>query len=153
MNHIEYVKLSQIDPASFLPILNKQTTRDHLIDHDLFDVAMVTEWIEEKSKVDLSHGCRVRGIMVDKHLAGWCGIQFEEGSYEIAIVIEDRFWGIGKMVYLELMTWAKELGHKTVLIHFLHTRPQYKFLRKMAKNVYEKELLGRKFMTYELEVK
>ncbi|OMH29447.1 GNAT family N-acetyltransferase [Motiliproteus sp. MSK22-1] len=149
---LEYVKLSEIEPIEFLPLLNKQTTRDHLIDHELFDSNKVKEWIQAKINVDASPGCRVRAIRVDKQLAGWCGIQLEDGKYEIAVVIEDRYWGLGKTVFPDILTWAKELGHTTVFIHLLHTRPEYKFLRKMSKRVYESELLGTKFTTYELKV-
>jgi len=152
MNCIEYVKLDAIEPSKFLPLLNKKTTREHLIDHDLFDADKVKEWVQGKIDVNASQGCKVRAIIVDKQLAGWCGIQLEDGKYEVAVVIDDGYWGLGKSVFRELMAWAKELGHATVFIHFLHTRPEYKFLRKMSKNVYESELLGSKFTTYELEV-
>lgn len=90
--------------------------------------------------------------MVDKQLAGWCGIQREDGKYEIAIVIDDRYWGLGKKVFREMLGWAREFGHKTIYIHFLYTRPEYRFLRKISKNVYESVLMGSKFTTYELEV-
>ncbi|WP_415896498.1 GNAT family N-acetyltransferase [Neptuniibacter sp. QD57_21] len=152
MHYLEYVKFTEIEPLEFLPVLNKRSTREHLIAHELFDLEMVTDWIQGKIKVDATEGCRVRAIKVKNTLAGWCGIQLEEGKYEIAIVIDDSFWGIGKQIFREIMRWAKELGHKTIFIHFLHTRPEYKFLKKLSKNVYESELMGSKFMTYELEV-
>ncbi len=152
MNCIEYVELNEIRPTEFLSLLNKQTTRVHLIDHELFDADRLKKWIESKINVDSTQGCRVRAIVVNKNLAGWCGIQLEEGKYEIAVVIDGNYWGLGKSVFREIMTWAKELSHKTIFIHFLHTRPEYKFLRKMSKSVYESELRGSKFTTYELEV-
>lgn len=152
MCSIDYLELNQIDPPDFLPLLNKQTTREHLIDHELFDVDRAKKWVHGKTEVDASKGCRVRAITVDGSLAGWCGIQFEEDKYEIAVVIDDRFWGLGKTVFRELMKWAKEFGHATIYIHFLHTRPEYKFLRKLSTKVYQSELLGSRFTTYELEV-
>lgn len=152
MHSLEYVKFTDIKPLEFLPVLNKRSTREHLVDHDLFNLEMVTDWIQEKIEVDAAEGCRVRAIKVKNTLAGWCGIQLEEGKYEIAIVIDDSYWGIGKQIFREIMRWAKELGHKTIFIHFLHSRPEYKFLKKLSKNVYESELMGSKFMTYELEI-
>lgn len=152
MNCIEYVKLNEIEPIEFLPLLNKQTTREYLVDHELFDTDKVRVWIQSKIDVDASQGCRVRAITVDKQLAGWCGIQLEEGIYEIAVVIDDGYWGLGRSVFREIMIWAKELSHTTICIHLLHTRPEYAFLRKLSKDVYESELLGSKFTTYELEV-
>ncbi|WP_420600561.1 N-acetyltransferase [Neptuniibacter sp.] len=150
---MEYVNFQEIDPADFLPLLNKQTTREHLIEHQQFDVVGVTEWMRDKIEVDSTPGCRVRAINVDSQLAGWCGIQADDGNYEIAVVLDDQYWGLGRSVFQDLMAWAKELGHSTVYIHFLHTRPEYRFLRKMSRRVFESEMMGERFVSYELEVK
>lgn len=152
MKTIEYVKLNEVDAKDFIPLLNKKKVRTHLIDHQLFDLDTLNAWIAEKLEKDATKGCKVRAVLVDQHLAGWCGIQLEDEKYEIAIVIDDRYWGIGIKVFREMMGWAKALGHKTIFIHLLHTRPEYTFLRKISKNRYESELLGDRFTTYELEV-
>jgi len=153
MNTIEYTKFSNVNPNDFIPLLNKQKIREHLIEHELFNTDSVTEWIKSKIKVDAIHGCRVRAIIVNNQLIGWCGIQLENEKYEIAIVIDDKFWGLGKNVFYDIMGWAKALGHEEILIHFLHTRPEYKFLRKISTKMYESELFGSKFTTYQLAVK
>lgn len=153
MRKLEYLEFSEVDINDFKCLLNKQKIREHLIEHALFDHDTVVFWIEEKIEMDGIKGCRVRAIYSNKILAGWCGIQLEEGKYEIAIVLDDRYWGIGKRVFTEMICWAKEFGHDEVYIHFLHTCPEYKFLQKISKNVYETELLDNKFTTYELAVK
>ncbi len=101
-----------------------------------------------KIEVDATSGCRVRGIICEGELAGWCGIQLEEGKYEVAIITDDKFWGLGKKIFQNMMCWAKELDHDEVYIHFLGTRPDYRFLKKIAKTVYETELFGSKFTSY-----
>lgn len=153
MDCIEYIKLDEVNPEEFVALLNKQKIREHLIAHELFDLETIKAWIETKIEVDSSKGCKVRAIVVNQQLAGWCGIQLEDENYEIAIVIDSKYWGLGRKIFREIMTWAKEFGHKTVFIHFLYTRPEYKFLRKISKNVYESELFGNKFTTYEIAVK
>ncbi len=153
MSSIRYVKLNKANPDDFLSLLNHQKTREHLIEHDQFDRSSIIQWIESKNKVDSIEGCKVRAILNDDQLVGWCGIQLENGQYEIAIVIDEKYWGLGKTVFFDIMEWAKELGHNELLIHFLHTRPEYKFLRKMSKRVYQSELLGDQFTTYQLLVK
>jgi GNAT superfamily N-acetyltransferase len=152
MTEINYVEFQNIAPEDFIPVLNKQTTREHLVDHALFDIALAKDWILDKVRVDQITGCKVRAIVIDTVFVGWCGIQYENDGYEIAIVIDDQYWGIGKRVFVDILSWAKDFGHKTVCIHLLHTRPEYKFLRKIANRVYESELLGSKFTTYELSV-
>lgn len=118
----------------------------------MFNLDSVTAWINSKIVVDTIEGCRVRAITCNNQLAGWCGIQLEDEKYELAIVIDEQYWGLGKTIFQDMMRWAKELGHDEVIIHFLHTRPNYKFLQKMASNVYETEMLGSKFTTYQLAV-
>ncbi len=153
MSTVRYVRFNEVSPNDFLYLLNSKENRKHLIEHDLFDVSTAKDWVNSKIEVDSTYGCRVRAIIYKNQLAGWCGIQLENERYEIAIVIDNRFWGLGKKVFSDIMSWAKELGHENVFIHFLHTRPDYQFLRKIANNVYETELLGNKFTTYQLAVK
>lgn len=150
---IEYVKFSDVNPQDFLPLLNKLKIREHLIQHELFDINTTSAWMKSKVEVDGIEGCKVRAINVDNQLVGWCGIQFENDKYEIAIVIDDSSWGLGIKIFHEMMVWAKIIGHKEVYINFLHTRPKYKFLQKRSKKCYESELYGSKFNTYQLEVK
>ncbi|MCO1333344.1 N-acetyltransferase [Microbulbifer sp. OS29] len=152
MRHLEYRKLNEIEPKKLLSLLNKKTTRQHLVDHAPFNPESIAEWINSKVDTDFRHGCRVRAITIDKQLAGWCGIQLEGQNYEIAIVIEDIYWGLGRPVFFEMMSWAKELGHTIIHIHLLNTRPEYNFLKKIAKKVYQSDILGGKFTTYEIEV-
>ena len=153
MSTIKYVKFNEVNTNDFLPLLNNQKNREHLMAHELFDPITAKNWINSKLEVDATRGCKVRAIIYKEQLAGWCGIQLEDNKYEIAIVIDNIFWGLGKKVFREIMCWAKELGHKSILIHFLHTRPEYKFLKTIASNVYETELHGSKFTTYQLVVK
>lgn len=153
MNNVNYLEFGEIEPADFLPLLNSQKLRQHLIEHDLFTADSLSAWINSKIEVDSISGCRVRGIVFEGELAGWCGIQLEEEKYEIAIIIDDKFWGLGKEVFQDMIRWAKEFDHDEVNINFLHTRPEYKFLKKIATSVTETELYGSKFICYQLAVK
>ena len=149
---IEYIKFDDIDQQAFLPLVNSNKVREHLMEHALFTPETLAQWIATKRALDNEAGCKARGILCDGKLAGWCAIQFEEGQYEIAIIIDDSHWGLGKRVFKDMMQWAREFKHKDVYIHFLNTRPEYKFLKKIAKSVHETELYGHKFLSYQLAV-
>lgn len=149
---IEYGALNDMAAEHFVALLNQQTTRQHLIDHEPFDADSIEDWINAKLDVDAQPGCRVRSVIVDGQLAGWCAIQQDSGQYEIALVLDHSYWGLGKTVLREILEWAQELGHTTLLIHFLHTRPDYPFLRRLSRRVYESEWMGDRFLSYELEV-
>jgi len=152
MDQPKYLKFDEINIDELVVLLNKPVIRKHLIEHEVFDTVSAKLWIEEKIKVNEVTGCRVRGVYINTDLVGWCGIQLEKGNYELAIVIDEKVWGLGKTIFKDIMKWAKEMGHTEVFIHFLHTRPEYKFLSKVAKNVFITELYGNKFTTYQLSV-
>ena len=152
MSEIEFLEFNQVAPQDFLPVVNEEMLRRHLIDHPLFDSSSIREWIREKSKSETIPGCRVRAVFIDGVLAGWCGIQPDDNGFEIAIVISRKFWGVGISIFKELMCWAKELGHKELVFHLLETRAEYKFLKRKATKVQKTELLGRSFTTFFISV-
>lgn len=152
MIEIEYPILLDLDQGELLSILNKNKIRTHLAPHDQFNDQVLAEWISSKVGINSTAGCRVRGIRVDGAVAGWCGIQLENESYELAIVLNEVYWGMGITVFKELMMWASELGHSHVVLHLLNTRPEYKFLKKMACRVFESTMFGQNYTSYELKV-
>lgn len=152
MSEITYLNFDQIDPEAFLPIVNEDTLRRHLVDHPQFDPHSVREWIQGKTETDAMDGCRVRAVVVEGTLAGWCGIQPDDNGFEIAIVLSKAFWGVGIVIFKDMMGWAKALGHKEVMFHLLETRAEYKSLKRLASHVQKTELMGRSFTTYVISV-
>lgn len=152
MDNITFVDFSHINTKDLLPIVNKDSLRKHLIDHEKFTTTSLQEWINEKLAIDACKGCRIRAIYINDNLAGWCGIQPDQKGFELAIVISQQFWGAGILIFKTLMLWAKELGHNEVLFHLLDSRPEYKSLKRMATKVHKTELLGRCFTTYTIAV-
>lgn len=152
MKSIKYVKFDDIEPEKFIPILNEESIRNHLIAHDFFDAQSISKWIKEKIACDAMSKCRVRAVYIDNVLAGWCGIQQDDADYEIAIVLSKASWGIGTSIFRDLVSWSKELGHKEILIHLLETCPAYKFLKRISTRVRRTKKFGRDFLTYHVPV-
>lgn len=152
MSEINFLAFDQVELDEFIAIVNEAPLRKHLIDHPHFDIASLKLWMEEKIKVDSMKGCRVRAVYIDGVLAGWCGIQPDNHSFEIAIVISHRFWGFGISIFKSLLGWAKEMDHKEVLFHLLDSRPEYKALKKLSRKVHKTELSGRGFTTYHIPI-
>ena len=121
--------------------------------HDQFDHKSLANWIKQKNSCDALVGCRVRGILINQQLAGWCGIQDDELGYEIAIVLAKPFWGYGKLIFKTMRAWAKEFGHSELIIHLHESRPNYKFLSKLSKNKVTKSTIrGSRFSSYHVPV-
>lgn len=153
MSEIKFLCFDKVIPEDLIAVVNEDSLRKHLIDHPYFDTTSIRSWMEDKIKTDTIKGCRIRAVIINGVLAGWCGIQPDNNRFELAIVISKRFWGFGIPIFKTLMNWAEELGHKEVLFHLLDSRPEYKFLKDIATNVHKTKLLGRCFTTYHLAVK
>ncbi|WP_428634815.1 GNAT family N-acetyltransferase [Sedimenticola sp.] len=152
MRGISYLTLDQANPEALMVLLNEPLIRRHLIEHEPFDHGRLMQWVSDKLMIDRTPGCKIRAVTHQGRLAGWCGIQKEQGEYEIAIVLGDAFWGLGREVFRDLMEWAGELGHHEVLIHLLETRREYRFLKKLASVVQQTTIADRQFTTYRLPV-
>lgn len=148
-----YVQLHDVATTDLLGVLNNQHVRRHLVTHDMFDVDTADAWVRDKQAMNLRDDCRIRGIRVGDRFAGWCGVQALDGEVELAIVLDPGHWGMGHQVFRDVMDWARELGHETVLIHLLDTRPEYRFLRRIATQMTVTRHMGRTFTTYRLPVR
>jgi len=150
---IEYINLSKCDSDELMSILNSKDVRRHLMPHNQFDHESLDNWINQKNSCNAVVGCRVRGVLIDQQLAGWCGIQHDEFGFEIGIVLAKPFWGYGKPIFKSMLAWAKEFGHSELIIHLHESRPNYKFLSKLSKNKITKSvILGNTFNSYYVQV-
>ncbi|WP_268407626.1 hypothetical protein [Alteromonas sp. a30] len=48
MHHIEFIPFSRVSAEAFLPILNKEKVRKHLISQPQFDLNAVNAWMQSK---------------------------------------------------------------------------------------------------------
>ncbi|MEZ6932556.1 GNAT family N-acetyltransferase [Aeromonas sp. S16(2024)] len=149
---MKFIPFSDVSAEDFLPLVNDETLRKHLIDHPIFDVAGVRAWMDEKRRIDALPGCRVRAVLIDGALVGWCGLQPDEEGIEIAIVIARAGWGRGLAIFHEMMGWARTMGHQEVVFHLLGTRPPYRSLARRATRVKKTTLSGHSFTTYYFSV-
>lgn len=149
---MKFIPFDEVRSEDFLPLVNDETLRKHLIDHPSFELATVRRWMGEKMAIDALPGCRVRAVLIDGALVGWCGLQPDEEGVEIAIVIARAGWGRGLDIFNEMMGWARSMGHQEVLFHLLGTRPLYKSLARRATRVTKTTLSGHPFTTYYFSV-
>ena len=84
MSNIHYLSFKQADSKALMAVVNEDALRKHLVDHPYFDETSIQAWVQEKIDTDEMPGCRVRVVVIDGVLAGWCGIQPDEHGVEIA---------------------------------------------------------------------
>ena len=149
---MKFIPFGEVRAEDFLPLVNDETLRKHLIDHPPFELDTVRRWMEEKMAIDALPGCRVRAVLIDGRLAGWGGVEPEEEGIEIAIVIARAGWRRGLDIFNEMMGWARSMGHQEVVFHLLGTRPLYKSLARRATRVKKTTQSGHPFTTYYFSV-
>jgi len=152
MKEVTFRDIDAVSRSELLGILNSSDTRHHLIAHEPFTQVSLDDWIAGKVVVNAAEGCRIRGIEINQSVAGWCGIQYEDGAFEMAIVLARPYWGIGKFVFHTIMAWAAELQHNEIVLHLLHTRSEYRFLTQMALRVHHSTMFGTSYTSYVLPV-
>ncbi len=152
MHKIKYIKFNNINLDDLVLILNEDRIRDHLVFHPIFDSSNINEWVKSKIACNALSMCRTRGIIVENNLVGWCGIQEDNDEYELAIVLSRSCWGLGPLIFKDVLRWAKELGHKEIVIHLLDTRPEYKVLKKISTKIHKTKMLNEEFTTYHVPV-
>ncbi|TXH75734.1 GNAT family N-acetyltransferase [Thiobacillus sp.] len=152
MNEIDFIKLDQVDRKALTDLLNNERIRRHLADHPAFDPTSLEKWLLNKIETDAIPGSRLRAVYIGDRFAGWCGIQPLDGQPEVALVLDDAYWGRGREIFRELMSWARELGHESVSLCFPLSRREYGFLTRRSRRTYRREWMGQQFRVYELEV-
>ena len=90
--------------------------------------------------------------MIDGKFAGWGGLQPEEGDADLGLVLHPDYWGMGKVIYDEIIHRAfGEMGFESVTILFPPTRTRVKgILRLGFKPDGEVEAYGERFIRYRL---
>ena len=101
MAMLSYLHFDALNPSDFLPLLNNPDNRKHLIKHTLFTADSAKAWLEGKIAEDATPGCRVRAILCDRALAGWCAIHFQNGSaFNLLLISCGDHWVIPLQVQL-----------------------------------------------------
>lgn len=149
---MKYIDLESIKLNELVALLNECEVRTHLIQHDLFDAKSAQGWINSKLEINSLKGCYVRAIEIEGKLVGWCGIQPDDYCHEIAIVLQKSSWGVGGLVFKDLMTKAQEMGLKEVVLNLLNSRPKYESLSRLANRVETRNVHGGCFRTYYISV-
>lgn len=149
---MKYQNLTQIDHKLLINLLNKNDVRTFLVDHHMFNEENIFDWINEKTKLDSMQKCYIRAIEIEGNLAGWCGIQPDTPVYEIAVILDKKYWGNGKKIFVHLLNKAKELGHKEVVLNLLGTRPIYKSLEKLSHKIKNRFVYADNFTSYYIKL-
>lgn len=77
---------------------------------------------------------------------------FNGADYELALVLDAAWWGVGRRVYQALLTWARTFGHATVLVRLHQSRRPSTWLLQLALSVESHAHMGSHFVTHRIPV-
>ena len=150
---LEFKRLSEVDRSEYVALFAHPLVRRHMpLSDDHFDDAACAEWIEGKESMWKEYGFGPWAFLVDGKFAGWGGLQPENGEADLGLVLHPDYWGMGKVIYDEILRRAfGEMGFKSVTILLPPTRTRLKAIYRLGFVADgELELQGERFLRYRL---
>lgn len=132
--NIEFKRLAEIDKSEIIELMNNPLVRRHMpLTIDNFDERDCDELIATKEKLWTDHGYGPWAFVVDGHFVGWGGLQSENGQADLGLVLHPNFWGIGKVLYDEIIERAfGEMGFESVTVLLPPSRKLVKGLLRLG---------------------
>ena len=150
---LEFKRMSEVPTSEYVALnTNPLVMKQMPLSDNSFDDEFCKGWIEGKERIWEEHGYGPWAFIVDGKFAGWGGLQPEEGDADLGLVLHPDYWGMGKVIYEEIIRRAfGEMGLESVTILFPPTRTRIKgILRLGFQPDGEVEVGGKKFIRYRL---
>tara|TARA_B100000609_G_scaffold105849_1_gene84041 strand:- start:148 stop:636 length:489 start_codon:yes stop_codon:yes gene_type:complete len=152
--NIEFKRLTEVKKSEIIELMNNQLVRRQmpLLRGD-FSEKDCDKFIAAKEQLWENHGYGPWAFIIYDQFAGWGGIQPEKGEADLALVLHPNYWGIGKVLYKEIINRAfDEMGLDSVIVLFPPTRTRIKGLLRLGfKEDKVLEVGNERFIRYRLE--
>lgn len=115
---LEFKKLTEIEPSKIVELNNHPEVLRHMpLGSPDFNIEKSLAWAKEKDSQWDIHGYGPWAFVVDGEFVGWGGLQKEDDDADLALVLHPKYWGIGKMIYKEIIRRAfDEMNLESVTI-------------------------------------
>ncbi len=131
---LEFKPMSAIEPAEYIALHTDPLVRKHMpLIGDDFGEKECIEWIKGKEKQWQEYGYGPWAFVVDGRFAGWGGLQYEAGDADLGLVLRPDFWGMGKVIAIEILRRAfGEMGLESVTVLFPPSRKRIRGLMRLG---------------------
>jgi ribosomal-protein-alanine N-acetyltransferase len=150
---IVFKRLSEVDPADLIALMNDPRVRRHLpLARARFDPAECTRFVAAKERLWAEHGYGPWAFIIGGEFAGWGGLQPEGGDVDLGLVLRPKFWGCGRLLYERFVATAfAELRTQSVIILLPPSRTRVSGIRRLGfRPDGDVELGGERFLRYRL---
>ncbi len=151
--HLEFRHLSEINNAEIIALnTNPLVRRQMPLSNANLGEAECQEWVAGKEKQWEQYGYGPWAFIIDGKFVGWGGLQYEHGDADLGLVLHPDFWGMGKIIYEEIIKRAfGEMGLESITILFPPTRTRVKGILRLGFQLDgEVEIDGERFIRYRL---
>lgn len=152
--NIEFKRLTDVKKSEIVELMNNRLVRRQMpLLTGNFTESHCDEFIAAKELLWVEHGYGPWAFIVNGQFAGWGGLQPENGESDLALVLHPNYWGIGKILYKQIIDRAfGEMGLTSVTVLFPPTRTRIKGLLQLGfKEDGEVEVGSERFIRYRLE--
>jgi RimJ/RimL family protein N-acetyltransferase len=151
---IEFKRLTEIKKSDIIELMNNPLVRRQmpLLKGD-FSESICDKFIVAKEQLWAEHGYGPWAFTINDRFVGWGGLQPENGEADLALVLHPDYWGIGKVLYKEIIRRAfGEMGLTSITVLFPPTRTRIKGLLRLGFKEDKKfEIENERFIRYRLE--
>ena len=152
---IEYRRLTEVASPDLIALMNHPLVRRHMpLASGRFDDSDCARFIATKERLWSEHGFGPWAFVVDGQLAGWGGLQPEQGEADLALVLHPDYWGLGQRLFADIIAQARVGGrHDSVIVLLPATRIRVRGLRRLGFEQDGEVLLeGHRFIHYRLRL-
>lgn len=150
----ELKRLTEVDSSEIIELMNNPLVRRHMpLATSCFGESDCEEFIAAKERLWKEDGYGPWAFVVDGQFVGWGGLQRENGEADLGLVLHPDHWGLGKILYSEIIRRAfGEMGFEAVTVLLPPTRKNIKGLLRLGfrKNG-QLEVADKTFLRYRLE--
>ena len=151
---IEFKRLTEVDNSDLIALMNHPLVRRQMpLTRDNFDHHDCDAFIAAKERLWADHGYGPWAFFVTGQFVGWGGLQPENGEPDLGLVLHPDHWGLGRVLYEEIIARAfGEMGFTTVTALLPSTRTRIKGLLRLGFRE-DGELMvgGERFVRFRLE--
>lgn len=151
--NIEFKRLSEVEKSDIIELMNNPMVRRQMpLLKNYWTESACDNFVTGKEQLWTEYGYGPWAFVVNYRFAGWGGVQPEDGESDLALVLHPDFWGIGKILYKEIINRAfDELGLSSVQVLFPPSRTRVKGLLRLGfKKEAEIQVGNETFIRYRL---
>ena len=131
---LEFKRLTEVKKSDIIDLMNNQLVRRQMpLLRDHFGETDCDQFIAAKEQLWAEHGYGPWAFVINDRFAGWGGVQPEDGEADLALVLHPDYWGMGQLIYKEIISRAfGEMGLDSVIVLFPPTRTRVKGLLRLG---------------------